>query len=405
MELILARAGLADNDRHLTSDIIREVVETFEDVKEAPVTLGHKLADYMPAFGWVKRVWTNKNATLLFGEVDLLPPLKEAYEAGFYRKWSVGIKRRLKDGKHYFHHLAFLGAVPPAIKGLSVIKMSEGDKIDMFEFSEDNRRFVSYAKTDWPIAEPTYSWDADAAKRRILEKGSWELLAKCCGAVEIDKEENKLPEAVSRYHFPFCDVIDGKVKIVPKAVSSAFAYLHGAQGASVREELARIVVPVFEQLKKRIEKQKEEMNMADIEALKKENEQLKAKIEELEKKLSKADDERKEFSDIKGELERLKTEFAEAKKQLKEERIQKLRAAVEGKLPKESLDKLLAFAETLPEEPIEFSDGDKKEKKDPLEVLAEIFSAIPKPIQEGMLRMADVKQEEDFDPTKMAQNL
>jgi len=402
MELILARAGLADNGKDLTSEIIREVVETFPEVKEAPVTLGHAYADYMPAFGWVKSLRADQDYTLLFGDVELLKPLRDAFEEGYFKKWSVGIRRRPRDGKRYLHHLAFLGAVPPAIKGLTVIKMSEEGEEEMFVFS-DNVKFVSKAKTDWPVAEKNIEWDVDAAKKRLVEKGGWELLAKCSGAVELhDTDKTDYPEAYSCYHFTFCDVIDGEVKIIPKAVSAGLAYLHGARGVTVRKDLARIVEPVFEKLKKHIEK---EVEMGDIQELKKENEELKAKIDELEKKLSEAQKGSKEFADLKEELDNLRAEFAEAKKQLKNEKIQKLRSAAEGKLPKEMLDKLLIFAESLPEEPLEFAEGEKKEKKDPLEVLAEIFSALPKPVQEGALYMEDRKQEEDFDPTKMAQNL
>ena len=397
----MARAGLADNGKRLTPEIIREVVETFPEVGEAPVVIGHQFADYMSAFGWVKSVWANEDATLLFGEVELLPPLKDSYEEGYYRKWSVGIYKRPRDGKRYLHHLAFLGAVPPAIKGLSVIKMAEGGDGEVFEFA-DRVRFVSRAKTDWPVAERSTPWDADSAKKRLVEKGGYELLAKCCGAVELHDGEEGLPEAISRYHFPFCDVIEERVKIVPKAVSSALGYLHGARGVKVREDLARVVRPVFERLKKRMEK---EVEMADIETLKKENAELKARLEELERKLSEAEAERAEFSDLKGELERLRAEFAEARERLKRERLSRLREAAEGKLPKEALDKLLAFADRLPEEPLEFADGEKKEKRDPLEVLAEIFSALPKPVAEGALAMGDVKPEDDFDPAKMAQKL
>jgi len=398
----LARAGLADNGKRLTPEIIREVVETFPEVGEAPVVIGHQFADYMPAFGWVKSVWANEGYTLLFGDVDLLPPLKDSYEEGYYRKWSVGIYRRPRDGKRYLHHLAFLGAVPPAIKGLSVIKMAEdGKEGEVFEFA-DKVRFVSRAKINWPVAKRETSWDADSAKKRLVNKGGWELLAQCCGAVEFHDSETKLPDAISRYHFPFCDVINGEVKIVPKAVSSGLGYLHGARGVTVREDLARVVRPVFERLKKRIEK---EVEMADLETLQKENTELKARIEELERKLSEAKAKEGEFADLKGELERLRAEFAETQRQLKRERLAKLRSAAEGKLPKEALDRLLVFAEGLPEEPLEFSDGKKKEKRDPLEVLTEIFSALPKPVTEGALAMGDVKPEDDFDPAKMAQKL
>ena len=192
MKVVLARVGLEDNGKHLTPEVVREVVETFSEVGEAPVVIGHQFADYMPAFGWVKSVWANEDYTLLFGDVDLLPPLKDSYEEGYYRKWSVGIYRRSRDGKRYLHHLAFLGAVPPAIKGLSVIKMAEGGEGEVFEFA-DQVRLVSRAKTDWPVAERSTPWDADSVKKRLIEKGGYQLLAQCCGTIEFREDEGTPP--------------------------------------------------------------------------------------------------------------------------------------------------------------------------------------------------------------------
>jgi predicted nuclease with TOPRIM domain len=153
---------------------------------------------------------------------------------------------------------------------------------------------------------------------------------------------------------------------------------------------------------------KEEEEMKELEALKKENTALKAKIEELEKKLSQAKSERKELAELKDELKLLQTKFAETARQLKQERLQRLRAAAEGKLPEEALKQFLVFAERLPEEPLVFAEGEKKEKKNPVEWLAKILAALPRPVAEGALQMGDVKDKKDkeeFDPAKMAQIL
>ena len=399
MRLLLARAGLADNGKRLTPEIIREVAETFSEVGSAPVVLGHELSEAMPALGWVTSLEASPDGSLLFGDLALLSPLKEAYELGYYRKWSVGLRRRPADGRWYLHHLAFLGAVPPAIKGLETVNLAEGaEEVETFEFAE-KVRFVSRARTDWPVAEKGTPWDADSAKKRLVEKGGYELLARCCGAVERHEGEAELPEALSRYHFPFCDVIDGRVKVVPKAVSSGLAYLHGARGVKVREDLARVARPVLERLQKRIEK---EVEMADIEALKKENAELKARIEELEKKLSEAKEEKAEFADLKGEMERLREAYEQTQRELRKERLSRLRETAEGKLPKEALEKLLAFADRLPEEPLEFSDGEKKVKRDPLEVLTEILALIPKPVSEGPLGFAETAEDNGPDPNELA---
>ena len=356
MVIELARAGLwgsTENATPLTAEDLKEVAETFPEIGKAPVTLGHQLADFMPAFGWVKKVWFDEKTGTLYGEVELNEILEQAYSEGLYRSWSVGIKRRATDGKRYLHHLAFLGAVPPKIKDLKVVDGSivfaeEADEV-WTELAE-RVRFVSRAKTDWPIADPDTPWDADGAKKRLFERG---VLDKCCAVIELREGEDK-PDALSRYHFPYCDVVDGRVKIVPKAVSAGIAYLHGARGVKVRPELARKARPVLEKLRKRIEeaKKRKEVNMSELETMKK-------KLEEQEKLL------------------------AEYQERFRKAKLSELIDAAKGKVPEGVRDKLIAFAETVPlDGEIEFSEADgSKVKKSPMDLLIEIFKAIPLPVE------------------------
>ena len=172
IKLELAKVGVwgsKENATPLTPDDLREVAETFPEVKQAPITLGHTLADFMPAFGWIKEVSFDEETGVLTGKAELSDLLSEAYEKGLYKRWSIGIRRRASDGKRYLHHVAFLGAVPPKIKDLRVLDgqvfFSEVPDEVWVEMAE-GIRFKSYAKTDWPIADPGTSWDPDRAKKR-----------------------------------------------------------------------------------------------------------------------------------------------------------------------------------------------------------------------------------------------
>ena len=350
MIIELARAG-EFNGEVLTKEILKEVVENFHG--EVPIVLGHTYADFMPAFGWVKRVWLDGD--VLMGEVELSDILKEAWDAGLYRKWSVGL--RPSDKGYYLHHLAFWGAVPPKIKDLKVVNFSDAKDVKTFEF-EDKKVYKSFAKTDYSVCLDC-EWDAESAKKRIVEKYGWKKLSECVGAVET--EDGKLPESYSKYKFPYCDVVNGEIKIIAKAVSSALAYLNGARGVKIEPSLERVVRPVFERLKERVERAKKEVEMSD-------------KIKELEEKLK------------------------EYQKALKEKELAELKEVVEGKLPKDKTDMLLEFAEKL-NTPIELSDG---KKKSPIEILKEIFQAIPEPILDKELDMGDLpKKEENFNPHEL----
>ena len=360
MRIELAKVGLwgsTDNATPLTLEDLREVVETFPEVKEVPITIGHSLSDWMPAFGWIKGLELDEEEGVLYGDAELSDILKEAYEKGLYKKWSIGIRRRASDGKRYLHHVAFLGAVPPKIKDLKVVSafFSEGDPDEVWEELAENVRFISRAKTDWPIADPDTSWDADGAKKRLFERG---VLDRCCAVIELREGEDK-PEALSRYHFPYCDVVDGRVKIVPKAVSAGIAYLHGARGVKVRKELAEKAKPVLEKLRKRIEEYKERKGGKDM-------------------------------SDVTKEFEDLKKQVSLYRERLRKERLEKLKSAAEGKVPKDKVNALVALGDVILDGEVELSDeGGEKVKRDAFEILLDILSSIPMPVEPGKRQFSD----------------
>jgi hypothetical protein len=341
------------NGQVLTEEHLQQVVKNFKD--EVPIVLGHLKADHMPAFGWIKSVELSEDGRTLYGEVELSEALKEAFDFGLYKKWSIGLRKNDK-GEWYLHHLAFLGAVPPRIKGLKVLEMS--DDVETFEFAQEPK-WKSFAKTGYPVASPDTPWNPDQAKKRIVEKYGWAKLKTCVGAVDVSEEET--PKAFSKYKFPFCDVVDGKIKIIPKAVSSGIGYLNGARGVKVDESLARVVRPVFERLKERIEKAKEKKNFSDGGSDMPTVEELQRRIQELQEKAELADS--------------LKAELEKYRKAVKEQKKEQLKKVMEGKVPAEKVKLALEFADKVEfaDQKFEFSD---EKKRDLFDVLTEIFSSL-----------------------------
>ncbi|MFQ5701491.1 MAG: hypothetical protein ACE5HU_06585, partial [Acidobacteriota bacterium] len=84
---------------------------------EAPVVIGHPQAD-KPAYGWVKGL--RRAGSLL--EAQILPTAHEFIEwirQGLFKKISVAIYAAMPEtGRPYLRHVGFLGAEPPAVKGL-----------------------------------------------------------------------------------------------------------------------------------------------------------------------------------------------------------------------------------------------------------------------------------------------
>jgi len=111
--------GSKDNPQIVNEKDLKEIAETFAEIKKAPVSLnGHWPDPASPRLGNVISVSYDEAAQTLTGEIEEEDALAEAVEAGYYPDISIGARQRASDGKMYLHHLAYLGEEPPAIKDL-----------------------------------------------------------------------------------------------------------------------------------------------------------------------------------------------------------------------------------------------------------------------------------------------
>lgn len=107
-------------------------------VHEAPIVVGHPKAD-APAYGWVKSLNVQNGVlTADFAQVD--EGFADLVKAGRYKKVSASFypptsPNNPKPGIWTLRHVGFLGAQPPAVKGLSAISFAEGEVY--VEFAED----------------------------------------------------------------------------------------------------------------------------------------------------------------------------------------------------------------------------------------------------------------------------
>ena len=97
---------------------------------EAPLVVGHPKEDE-PAYGWVERA-TARDGGLYVDATDVDPEFAEIVRAGRYRKVSASFYRPESAGNPTpgvwaLRHVGFLGAVPPAVKGLRPVTLADGD--------------------------------------------------------------------------------------------------------------------------------------------------------------------------------------------------------------------------------------------------------------------------------------
>lgn len=110
-------------------------------IHQAPIVIGHPKTD-APAFGWVKSL-TADNGNLYAVPEQIQHDFGEQVKQGLYKKVSASFyppnsPTNPVKGVYYLRHIGFLGAEPPAIKGLEPIEFNENDKaVELtFDFSE-----------------------------------------------------------------------------------------------------------------------------------------------------------------------------------------------------------------------------------------------------------------------------
>lgn len=111
--------------------IIDRAVKNFDaKTHEPPLVVGHP-QNNAPAFGWVQELKKIGNA--LYARFrDVVPEFEDLVKRGLFKKRSVSF---YPDGG--IRHVGFLGAMPPAVKGLADLKFMEGEKTMSFEFMDE----------------------------------------------------------------------------------------------------------------------------------------------------------------------------------------------------------------------------------------------------------------------------
>lgn len=113
------------------SDIAATVRAYDPAIHEAPLVIGHPTHD-APAAGWVKSLQATAEGLIAEPQqVDVA--FAEQVAKGSYKKISASFYQpdspnNPVPGVYYLRHVGFLGAQPPAVKGLRCIELAEGEE-------------------------------------------------------------------------------------------------------------------------------------------------------------------------------------------------------------------------------------------------------------------------------------
>lgn len=139
MQIFRAGTHVANDGNAYTlgAEMLQEVVASYNPaIHEAPLVVGHP-RDNAPAFGWVQTMRTD--GELLEAEgAQLDAGFVEAVRSGRFKKISAsfyppGSPSNPTPGQWYLRHVGFLGAQPPAVKGLRDASFADVSECVEFE--------------------------------------------------------------------------------------------------------------------------------------------------------------------------------------------------------------------------------------------------------------------------------
>ncbi|MBD9463918.1 phage protease [Pseudomonas sp. Pdm06] len=125
---------------HFTeADLAATVAAYNPTLHEAPLVIGHPQHD-APAAGWVKSLTATAQG-LIAEPQQIDASFAEQIAKGSYKKISASFYHPTAannpvPGVYYLRHVGFLGAQPPAVKGLRPIELAESEP-GVIQFSED----------------------------------------------------------------------------------------------------------------------------------------------------------------------------------------------------------------------------------------------------------------------------
>ncbi|VVD97927.1 peptidase [Pandoraea communis] len=125
---------------------------------EAPIVIGHPKHD-APAYGWVRSVSVGADG-LMAEPHQVDAAFAEIVDAGRYKKISASFyvpdaPNNPVPGVYYLRHVAFLGAQPPAVKGLKPAEFADAETgvIEFGDWGMDTNASLWRRMREWLLAK------------------------------------------------------------------------------------------------------------------------------------------------------------------------------------------------------------------------------------------------------------
>lgn len=120
-------------------DLDKIIASTNKIGEDIPATVGHP-KDNSPSFAWFKSAELFRKGKVLFAKMsDITKEFKKALKEKKFKNRSIALRPDFS-----LRHIAFLGGVMPAVKGLAELKFNEKEEFSSFDFSIHEDEFSDH---------------------------------------------------------------------------------------------------------------------------------------------------------------------------------------------------------------------------------------------------------------------
>lgn len=177
---------------------------------EAPIVVGHPKQD-APAYGWIGSLGFDADNGLTANPIQVDPAFAEMVAAGRFKKISASFyspdsTANPTPGFYYLRHVGFLGAEPPAVKGLKPVEFGELNTgvvtVEFSEYSDSLLARIMRRVREYFIAEKGLEkadqiipdWDINALEREAIRESMREQESSPHFSEATPKENTVTPE-------------------------------------------------------------------------------------------------------------------------------------------------------------------------------------------------------------------
>lgn len=248
----------SNGKEHDGDAMIDQAISSFQvETHQPPLVVGHP-KDNEPAYGWVKNLHSMSvdGVKSLFAKFEeVVPEFEELVAAGRYKKRSASF---YPDGR--LRHVGFLGAVPPAVKGLADLKFQDEDsEMLSFDFHEDSYKTGVIARIMGRLREFLIEKEGVDTADRVIPNWDVDTLREEAVADEdlvssysdkTKKKENGMapvPSGNGAVSFSEADLEAAKAEALQEGKDAAAAEFAEAESTRKKEDAKAAIKNFFDQ--------------------------------------------------------------------------------------------------------------------------------------------------------------